>query len=573
MPNFNYTAGARFTPYTFDEMLKPLAMYTEEYNTIQEGIGELDTKAAVWDNLANQQTDKRTYERYKNYADKLSAQADALAKKGLTPSSRKALLDLKRGYTSQIVPIEQAYAARAEEAKSQYAGRAQGIVYEGDASTSSLDRYLDNPSIRYNYANSQEGFKRVATIASALAKGLRSYGNGKRLDDYTKTWLQEHGYRDTEIASAISDIRKIVNGDTDVQSNGVLRAILNDEMNTAGINTWTNKVAVNDYFNRVAPALYQAVGQTQISPYEDYEARLQGQVEAAIAKKGLGNANDNNKPYRNVGTVTVDDIKKTTQMKSDIDFLRKMYQNPKLIQEKGKRYIPAQLSPSSGATIVQGRFEENNPNLERLVNISKRYGINLFTKITTDENGNTVLNPTYNGKDSYTEAINYLEGEIKKSALRENSYIVDITDPALIAKNLMENSKSVNRRTNTTGVYELDDNKKGDEANISDVVKYFTNDVQLEFDPRVGLVLTGTNSNGETKSFWLDPEVVTGRTTEVEGRRKNIYQRAMDDIKEAIESNNKVVMDSGVDWLMSDIYSQFNSLSKRQGLTLSSKEE
>ena len=287
MPNFNYTAKASFRPYSFEEMLRPLAMYTEEYNTIQEGIGELDTKAAVWDNLANQQTDKRTYKRYKSYADKLSAQAEALARNGLTPSSRKILLDLKRGYTSQIVPIEQAYAARAEEAKSQYAGRAQGIVYEGDAATSSLDRYLDNPSIRYNYANSQEGFKRVATVASALAKGLRNYGNGRNLDNYTKTWLQEHGYKDTEIASAISDIRKIMNGDTSLQSNGVLKAILNDEMNTAGINTWTNRTAINDYFNRVAPALYQAVGQTKVSPYEDYGARLQGQMNLARAKKAL----------------------------------------------------------------------------------------------------------------------------------------------------------------------------------------------------------------------------------------------------------------------------------------------
>lgn len=278
MANFTYTASKSFTPFTFEQMLKPLAMYTEEYNTIQEGIGELNNKAAIWDNLANQQTDERTYKRYKDFSEKLSNQADMLARQGLTPSSRKALLDLKRGYVSEIVPIEQAYNARAEEAKSQYEGRSKGLVYEGEAATSSLDRYLDNPSIRYNYANSQEGFKRVATAASALSKGLMNYGNGKRLDSYTKTWLQEHGYKDTDIASAISDIRKILNGDTDVQSNGVLRAILNDEMNTSGVNSWTNKAAVNDYFNRVAPALYQAVGQTTVSPYEDYEARLNEQA-------------------------------------------------------------------------------------------------------------------------------------------------------------------------------------------------------------------------------------------------------------------------------------------------------
>ena len=382
----------------------------------------------------------------------------------------------------------------------------------------------------------------------------------------------EHGYRDTEVASAISDIRKIMNGDTNVQSNGVLRAILNDEMNTAGINTWTNRAAINDYFNRVAPALYQAVGQTQVSPYDDYGAKLQGQLALAKAKLGL-NTVENGRPYRSVGTVTVDDTKRTTQMQSDIDFLKKMYQNPSMIQEKGRRYIPAQVSKVTPVITAPGRYEEVNPNLERLNNIAKRYGINLSTKVTTDDEGNVIFDPTYNGKDTYTEAMNYLEREINKSALRENSYIVDITDPTLIAKNLRENSKSVNRRTNTTGVYELDDNKKGDEVSIDDVTKYFTDDIQLEFDPRVGLVLTGTNEDGETKSFWLDPEVVTGRTTEVGGRRKNVYQKAMDDIKEAIESNNKVIMDSGVDWLMSDIYSQYNSIGKRQGLTLSSKEE
>lgn len=267
------TNNARFNPYTFDEMLKPLAMAADAYNTVQSGIEELGAKADLMKMYANEVPDSKVANMYNSYAENLEKQANMLAKHGLTPASRKALLDLKRGYTSQIVPIEQAYAARAEEAKSQYAGRAQGIVYEGDAATSSLDRYLDNPNIRYNYANSQEGFKRVATVASALAKGLRNYGNGNRLDDYTKTWLQEHGYKDTEVDSAISDIRKIINGDTDVQSNGVLRAILNDEMNAAGINTWTNRAAVNDYFNRVAPALYQAVGETKVLPYEDYGNR------------------------------------------------------------------------------------------------------------------------------------------------------------------------------------------------------------------------------------------------------------------------------------------------------------
>jgi hypothetical protein len=63
------------------------------------------------------------------------------------------------------------------------------MVYEGDASIASLDRYLGNTNVRYNMANSQEGYKRVAAAANALSKQLSSYGPGKRIDAYTKTWL------------------------------------------------------------------------------------------------------------------------------------------------------------------------------------------------------------------------------------------------------------------------------------------------------------------------------------------------------------------------------------------------
>lgn len=418
MANFTYTASKSFTPFTFEQMLKPLAMYTEEYNTIQEGIGELNNKAAIWDNLANQQTDERTYKRYKDFSEKLSNQADMLARQGLTPSSRKALLDLKRGYVSEIVPIEQAYNARAEEAKSQYEGRSKGLVYEGEAATSSLDRYLDNPSIRYNYANSQEGFKRVATTASALSKGLMdmNYGNGKRLDSYTKTWLQKHGYKDTDIASAISDIRKILNGDTDVQSNGVLRAILTDEMNTSGVNSWTNRAAVNDYFNRVAPALYQAVGQTTVSPYEDYGARLQGQLKLAFAKNALSTKNSTLKVPDVTSYYFPKDIKKIPELLDDKGHLKEsnsnygVSKNYKLLSalfKDGKFTKPSSSNPYNSET-VQALDYYNNIN-DILLNAGfSQKAINAMNKSTIEQNLKALQEENINdaiGRDVYRFAL------------------------------------------------------------------------------------------------------------------------------------------------------------------------
>ena len=52
MANFSFVSGAKFRPFSYQEMLQPLQAYTQEYNTIQEGMGELGTKADVFDRMA-----------------------------------------------------------------------------------------------------------------------------------------------------------------------------------------------------------------------------------------------------------------------------------------------------------------------------------------------------------------------------------------------------------------------------------------------------------------------------------------------------------------------------------------
>jgi hypothetical protein len=172
---------------------------------------------------------------YKTYANDLENQASQLANERLNAVSRKNMLNMRARYNKEIIPIEQAYKARTEEAAEQYKRRAASMIYEGDASTTSLDKYLNNPSIRFNQANSQEGFKRVATTASALSKKLKDYRNSKKLDPYIKTWLQEHKYKDTNIAKTINDIQRLINRDTDVDTNGVLNSILQDELNISRV--------------------------------------------------------------------------------------------------------------------------------------------------------------------------------------------------------------------------------------------------------------------------------------------------------------------------------------------------
>jgi hypothetical protein len=61
------TINSTFKPYTFEEMLKPLQMYGEEYARQDAALGELQTKADMWKNIVNETNDPKAYKMYESY--------------------------------------------------------------------------------------------------------------------------------------------------------------------------------------------------------------------------------------------------------------------------------------------------------------------------------------------------------------------------------------------------------------------------------------------------------------------------------------------------------------------------
>lgn len=450
MANYSLVVNSKFQPFSFDRYLQPYQIYGQNYKEIEEQYTDLSTKAGIWDGLANEQTDPYTYKMYKTYANDLENQASQLASEGLNAVSRKNMLNMRARYSKEIIPIEQAYKARTEEAAEQYKGRAAGMVYEGDASTASLDRYLNNPSIRFNQANSQEGFKRVATTASALSKGLRDYRNGKRLDPYVKTWLQEHGYKDTDVAKAINDIQRLINGDTDVDTNGVLNSILQDELNVSGVGKWSDKAAVMDYFSRVAPALYQAVGQTQVSPYEDYGAKLSAQEAMQRRLKAL----DNPTPTLNYKPRTFSHLEangalyvmKQTRDKLNVQgkglkasyFGKRGNCNPLEVYEEYKKMTGA-TRPGRGTELYQAQYGVVKPWSEvendAMSALKKKYGNGI--KVISDEDYNALKTMGYTNKSSLEDFKN-MDNIIDASAKSYTEYFMN-GDPEYLSKVLTHN--------------------------------------------------------------------------------------------------------------------------------------
>lgn len=184
MANYSLVLDTKFKPFSYAEMLAPVAAATQAHQALEEEYGNLSAKADVWENMANEQSDPLAYKMYKGYSDDLRDRADTLLREGLNASSRKGMLDMRARYSKEIAPIEIAYKRREELAAEQRKAYAANptLRYERYANAMSLDDFIKNPSI--DYGRSYSGAlltQQVAQAAANYAKVLTREGKLKSL--------------------------------------------------------------------------------------------------------------------------------------------------------------------------------------------------------------------------------------------------------------------------------------------------------------------------------------------------------------------------------------------------------
>lgn len=285
MANYNLVVNSTFTPFTYEQYLAPFKEYKEAYQNMEDKISALQEQADTLEILANNEQDRDVYNQYKTYSDQLHAMANDLATKGLAPNARGLYLGMKSKYAKEIVPIQNAYAARAAEAENQYKGRAQGIVYENDAANTPLSTYIANPQFKHGMADSNAGYKRVMQAASALSRIAKSdYNLLKSPDPYTARIMQQYGLDPETITQDINQaVTDLQNGNiNNLQNNSTIQSILRTEMQTSGVANWQNSQAQLDYLTKVAPALYAAIGESKVSDMALFGPRLAAQSQAEL---------------------------------------------------------------------------------------------------------------------------------------------------------------------------------------------------------------------------------------------------------------------------------------------------
>lgn len=550
MPANYIVINSKFKPFSYAEMLQPVQMATLAHQEVENEYAELATKANVWDEMANEQTDPYAYKMYKTYSNDLEEQAGQLAREGLTPASRQNMLRMKQRYSSDIIPIEQAYKRRQELIDEQRKLLAQDntLMFDRNASMLSLDDLIKSPQLTYQSYSGATLAKQVGTAAQNLSKEMRENPRKWRKilgNQYFETIMQK-GYRPEEIIQVLQN---------DPNASSVLEGIVEDAVGSSNIASWGDANTLNRAYEYARQGLWNAVGETQyqIQSNKAYDYAMQDQLarnkeaRARAAKEAEEKAR---LYYRAVPKTTVDGDKKTTELNNDLKFIQEVMNDPSILNKVENVHITT-YDPMYGAPI--DGIQPVKVNEERLRKLSEKYGAKISINNT---NGVYTTN--------LGELSEKLQQDIRSSAVRAFSYKPNITQSDLITQVLKENTRSYYRRSNSTGLWELDDNKKGDEVDIEDLNSYFTSDADIDFDPDLGFIINSTDSGGKTRSAILDTELLDDQN--------RTFSRAQQAIKVALENGEDELATTLIDATMEAFYKRYNTLEKRQSNTFSKEE-
>lgn len=292
MANYSLVINSQFKPFSYQEMLAPTLMATQAHQELENQYGELVTKASVWEEMANEQTDPYAYKMYKTYANDLEEQAGQLAREGLNAASRRDMLNMRARYSKEITPIEQAYTARQKQAEQQQQALLQDptLLLSRRASTTSLDDYIRNPQLAYEAYSGKLITAQAASAASALAKEMQEKPRKWRSilgNSYYETMMQK-GFSSQAVLQAIQD-----NPDAAPQ----LTRIVEDAINSSGVRDWGDQTTIARAIDYAKQGLWSAVGETQYQTLDNWRAKMaeqeamqkRAEKRAAAAKEAESN--------------------------------------------------------------------------------------------------------------------------------------------------------------------------------------------------------------------------------------------------------------------------------------------
>lgn len=274
--NYSLTVSSTFNPYSLQELLPIYQANAQAQYQAEEAFSQLQMKADQWEKLANNAQDADVYSKYKSYSNQLKAAADDILNNGINTASRRNLMNMRAQYASNIIPIEEAYNKRQQQAQVLWQARLQDpTLIAQDPSELGLSYYMKNPTYTPQSYSGKLLTAQSAQAAQNLAKTLSSYGKGEPIDSYTNTFIQKHGL-------TRNDIQKYLNGET-TATNKVLGAIYQQVYDSSQIGNWANENQRKQAANFIKQGMWSAIGQDTVQAMENFEARENYKLQQQLA--------------------------------------------------------------------------------------------------------------------------------------------------------------------------------------------------------------------------------------------------------------------------------------------------
>lgn len=282
MANYSLVISSRFKPFTYQELMAPVQAMSEYHEKLASEYDKLSSQADILEAMGKNDRDNNsgTYARYKAYSDALRQEADNLYRFGLNSESRQRLSDLRRRYNTEIVPIQNAWNKREEEAKMQLNAQMQHpeLRFTRDARSSTLDDYLKNPQGGFGVVNLNNVTAQMSEAAKNLAKQART-GKLEGIDEYTKLFVHPHGID----PSLIADWQN--NPDVSPTLTNMMNQVLaaNGLNSKEFLNSPNGAKILQEAMGAAQRGAWSAVGEDKSQVIEDYGARLNAQMQKEVA--------------------------------------------------------------------------------------------------------------------------------------------------------------------------------------------------------------------------------------------------------------------------------------------------
>lgn len=299
MPKFLVTSGSHFQPFTYDELVRPVAEAVAAHNATQDSYDQLsmDT-ASLGRYITDNPGDMEARRMYNSYLSKLNSLQDNLWNNGYNASTRRDLAAARAGYAGDITRIQAAVKSRQERSKEYWDARHKNpdLVTGEDPGLSGLDAYLadDNFGMNYYTYSGNQFTNEVGADAKASAEEMLRdprVENDPRLVGYL-TRISQEGFTNAEVDAASFAVKAAMNGDPSLlqsldPASSILANILTTHLESTGAAGKISKSEMDRLLDYGRAGLRQAVGKRKDEVIADKQWAFEKEIEAARRKADI----------------------------------------------------------------------------------------------------------------------------------------------------------------------------------------------------------------------------------------------------------------------------------------------